>query len=267
MPLINYVDEFCPVAELAPITGLSGPVDIGIDLHGNGIASRRILAQLAPLRLIGFGSPTDGLPGPDWRPAEHEIRRWCRLVWSTLGSAGPLPYWEAANCVAIPELATARAMTLLHPGAAYASRRWPPERFIQVARQLADCGHDIVITGSGAERALVRRIAGQAGVAAIIDPPLPELFALVAAARLLVSGDTGLAHVATNYRTPSIILFGPVSPATWGPPSGSRHLPLFHGDGRGDPHGGTTDPALLQISVEEVMAAAEHVEHANSSRG
>jgi len=78
----------------------------------------------------------------------------------------------------------------------------------------------------------------------------------------VISGDTGVAHVASLYRTPSVVLFGPVAPSRWGPPAGGPHLVLWHGDGTGNPHGSEPDPALLRIPVSEVLAAigqlAEH---------
>ena len=89
---------------------------------------------------------------------------------------------------------------------------------------------------------------------------LPEFLALIAHARLLISGDTGAAHAATNYATPSVTLFGPVSPAVWGPPAAERHQVLWHGDGAGDPHGDRLDPALARITVPEVLAAAERAQ-------
>jgi ADP-heptose:LPS heptosyltransferase len=79
----------------------------------------------------------------------------------------------------------------------------------------------------------------------------------VAAARVVVSGDTGVAHLATAYRRPSVVLFGPVSPALWGPPRRSQHVALWHGDGAGDPWGAELDPALARITVDEVVAALD----------
>jgi ADP-heptose:LPS heptosyltransferase len=114
-----------------------------------------------------------------------------------------------------------------------------------------------VITGSGDEAETARAIAAEAGVRAATSLSLPELLAVVARARLVVSGDTGVAHVASNYRVPSVVLFGPVSPRVWGPPQDPRHQVLFYGDGRGNPHGKTPDPALLRISVDDVTAAVE----------
>jgi ADP-heptose:LPS heptosyltransferase len=80
---------------------------------------------------------------------------------------------------------------------------------------------------------------------------------VVAAARVVVSGDTGVAHLATAYRRPSVVLFGPVSPALWGPPTRPQHVVLWHGDGTGDPWGAGLDPALARITVEEVTRALD----------
>ena len=132
-----------------------------------------------------------------------------------------------------------------------------------MAAELARLGHQVVVTGSAAERPLALDVARRAGL-----PPqsvlagqtsLATLAALTASARLVVSGDTGLAHLATAYARPSVILFGPVPPAEWGPPADPRHQALWAGgDGyRGDPHGRRTDPALAAIGVSDVLRAAE----------
>lgn len=255
LPLIGYLDELYPSAELMPLTGFDRPVAVGIDLHGNGIASRRLVAELRPGRLIGFGNLRDGLAGPDWRPAEHEVRRWCRLVRTALGPARDVPACRPAGCVERPAATVSDELTVLHPGAAAPSRRWPVDRFVAVGRALIEAGHRVVVTGTGSEAALVDAVAAPTGAEPLVALPLLELFSLVAAARLVVSGDTGIAHLAVNYRTPSVTLFGPVSPALWGPPPDPRHVALWHGTGCGDPHGNQVDPALLRISVAEVLEA------------
>ncbi|MEJ7706779.1 MAG: glycosyltransferase family 9 protein [Nocardioidaceae bacterium] len=86
-----------------------------------------------------------------------------------------------------------------------------------------------------------------------------ELAALVSSARLVVSGDTGVAHLASSYATPSLVLFGPVSPALWGPPRGPGHphVALWHGDRAGEIWADEVDPALLSITVAEVLAGAQ----------
>lgn len=248
------IDRLFPSTELMRLNGFDGPVDIGIDLHGNGPASRELLAELNPGRLIGFANAGAGLAGPVWRADEHEVHRWCRLVCEGLGV--DLPFPGVAGSIAVPEVAVPAAVSVVHPGAAAASRRWPADRFVQVARELRRQGHRVVVTGGGSERLLVSRIAVEAGVEPAFGMSLLELAGVIAAARLVVCGDTGVAHLASAYRTPSVVLFGPVSPANWGPPIDPRHVVLWHGDGTGDPHGAEPDPALLRISVSEVLAAA-----------
>ena len=102
-------------------------------------------------------------------------------------------------------------------------------------------------------------VAAASGVPIMLDLPLLRLLSVVAAARLVVCGDTGIAHVASNYRTPSVLLFGPVLPARWGPPDDPVHRVIFAGDGTGDPHGTDLDPALLRITLPEVLDATHQV--------
>jgi ADP-heptose:LPS heptosyltransferase len=80
-------------------------------------------------------------------------------------------------------------------------------------------------------------------------------------------GDTGIAHLATGYRTPSVLLFGPTPPAWWGPLL-DRHLhrvlwheELFDTAPRRAPRAGWREPhpALAAITVEEVLAAVAEV--------
>jgi ADP-heptose:LPS heptosyltransferase len=77
----------------------------------------------------------------------------------------------------------------------------------------------------------------------------------VAGAGRVVCGDTGVAHLATAFGTPSVVLFGPTPPSEWGPPPDrAQHRALWAGR-RGDPHARTPDPGLLEIGVADVLAA------------
>ncbi len=257
------VDELLPVGELQPVPA-DQPVDVAIDLHGNGPASRRLLQRLRPARLIGFAHPAGGLTGPTWLAEEHEIIRWQRLIVEGFGLDRELLTGQPAT-LAIPDEPMPgelpgrpevrdEGLTVLQPGAASGARRWPADRFAAVADWLVRRGHRVVVTGTPAERPLVERLAGATGARPLTGLGLRRLFGLIARARLVISGDTGVAHVASLYRTPSVVLFGPVAPSRWGPPAGGPHVVLWHGDGTGNPHGSEPDPALLRITVSEVLA-------------
>ncbi|MDQ0937715.1 glycosyltransferase family 9 protein [Streptomyces turgidiscabies] len=245
----------------------AGPApEVAVDLHGNGPASHDLLERLRPRRLLAFGQPGEpGTPGPAWRADEHERARWCRLLnWYGI-EADPADL----RIPRPPCPSPAPGAVVLHPGADSAARRWPPERFATVARSLDRAGHRVVVTAGAGEGRLAHRVAAAAGLppGAVLggadDVPFPRLCALVAEARCVVVGDTGLAHLATALSTPSVVLFGPVAPRLWGPPPGTRHRVLWHprpGEDPlrpGDAHGPVPDARLLRISAEEVLRAAE----------
>jgi ADP-heptose:LPS heptosyltransferase len=251
--LAGAVDRLLPTGELEPVPWTGPAPDVAVDLHGNGVASMRLLAALGPRRLVAFADPD----GPRWRPGEHERHRWCRLVSESFA----VPADPADLLLTRPSVEPLVAdAVVVHAGAASGSRRWPVERFAEVVRWGRERGERVVLTGSAAEAEAVLALARAAGLGddAVLAgrTDLEELAAVVAAARLVVAGDTGVAHLASAYRTPSVLLFGPVRPAEWGPPPEGPHTVLWHG-GRGDPHGAELDPGLARITVDEVVAAAE----------
>jgi ADP-heptose:LPS heptosyltransferase len=122
----------------------------------------------------------------------------------------------------------------------------------------------VVVTGSAAEKSLAAQVATAAGLPddAVLAgrTTLSQLAALVAEAALLICGDTGIAHLATAYGTPSVVLFGPVSPRHWGPPSDRpQHVALWAGT-TGDTFADRPDPGLLRISTADVIAATARLD-------
>ena len=246
--------------ELLPTHGLDVPlalppgrVDIAVNLHGRGPESDSRIEALMPQRVISHAS--DRRPGPLWEDNIHERQRWAGLL-----------QWHGIDAdsgdfgLDLPPVRTDRpAATVLHPGAAYGSRLWPEERFAAVAAELAQAGHQVVFTGSAAERERAARIASLAGLGEDFvlagRQSLSAFAALIAASRLVVSADTGAAHLATAYRRPSVVLFGPASPDHWGPPPGPHTVLTKAELRRGDTFAVDPDPALLGVEVHEVLAA------------
>lgn len=257
--LTGAVDAVVDTAPLAPLRAALADADVAVNLHGRGPQSHRVLLGAAPRRLVAFRHPavpaTDG--SARWREDEHEVTRWCRLLSDSGIPADPRRL--DLDVPAGPEGGAGPGTTVVHPGAASPARRWPARRWAAVARAESRAGRRVVVTGDRPEERLARAVAAEGGL-----PPtavwagrtdLLGLARLVAAADRVVCGDTGVAHLATAVRTPSVVLFGPTSPARWGPPADRPwHRALWTG-GTGDPHGASADPGLLRIGVDDVLAA------------
>jgi ADP-heptose:LPS heptosyltransferase len=264
----DLVDRVVPLEGLrdglAPPLWTGPPPDVAVNLHGRGPQSHRTLTELSPRRLVAFRCDSAGFTdGPSWTEDEHEVERWCRLVLSTGVHCSPDELRLVPPETPLPVVERLGAPpVVVHPGAASLSRRWPAERWAAVARALVSDGWPVVVTGGPAEQSLCQHVA--AADDAIVDLggrlDLGGLASIVARARLVLCGDTGVAHVATAYGTPSVLLFGPTPPDRWGPLI-DRHLhrvlwrPL-PGDPPGDPHGRTTDVRLDRIAVESVLGEA-----------
>jgi ADP-heptose:LPS heptosyltransferase len=247
--------------ELLPTHGLDvplavepGTVDVAVNLHGSGPESQGRIEAIRARRTIGHGN--GHRDGPSWHPELHERERWVRLLeWHGI-EADPLDFRLAMPPLPSP----VPGATVLHVGAAYGSRLWPAERFAVVASRLAAAGHNIVFTGSSGERERALEVCTRAGlpVTAVLagNLTLGEFAAAIAAARLVISADTGAAHLASAYGTPSVVIFGPAPPEIWGPPPGP-HVVLTRADlRRGDTFAADPDPALLAVSVPAVLEAA-----------
>jgi len=262
--LCGAVDEVVHTPEHGALDPVLHGAAVAVNLHGRGPQSHRRLLAARPGVLVAFRH--DDVPEtagmPVWREDEHEVARWCRLLRETGIEADP-----ARLGLRRPPLVPHRRLwgaTVVHPGAASPARRWPAERWAEVAAHERGAGRTVVVTGTAAERPLAEDVARRAGLADCDvlagRTSLLELAAVVAASGRVLCGDTGVAHLATAYGRPSVLLFGPVAPSRWGPPAdATRHRVLWHGQ-TGDPHGDAVDPSLLRIGADEVIAALESLQ-------
>ena len=238
--------------------------ELAVNLHGKGPESHRLLAGSGCRRLLAFRhrDVPESAGGPAWDPGEHEVDRWCRLVRHAGFDADPARL-DLLRPPGADEHPLAGA-TVVHPGAASPSRRWPAERFASVARSEAAAGRRVVVTGGPHEELLVRQVSTAAGLpssAALAGrTSVAELAEIVAAAARVVCGDTGVGHLATAFGTPSVVVFGPTPPTVWGPPPArsDRHRVVWSGRA-GDPHAPSADPGLLEITPERVLRELEEL--------
>ena len=112
-----------------------------------------------------------------------------------------------------------RPAVALAPGAVGPSKRWTSEGFAAVAAALGRQGMAVWVLGGPGERELAGEIAERSGGAArdLTGTDLREAVLALAAARLAISNDSGLLHVAAALGTPSIGIFGPTSARLWAP--------------------------------------------------
>jgi len=112
-------------------------------------------------------------------------------------------------------------LVVLNPGGNWDLKRWPKERFAYLAdKLLEDFNAKVVISGSAQDNFLTSEIVNLMNHKPIVltgKTNLKQLAALLERAKLVVSADSGPMHIACAVGTPSIVLFGPTSPAITGP--------------------------------------------------
>lgn len=101
-----------------------------------------------------------------------------------------------------------RPLAVLAPGAAHFTKRWPVDQWVALAERLRARGYGIVVVGGPDDRAVAEPLASYAA-SAVGDFDLQDSGALLARARVAISGDTGVMHMATGVGTPVVALFGP----------------------------------------------------------
>jgi lipopolysaccharide heptosyltransferase I len=174
----------------------------------------------------------------------------------------PIERAESAIAADIARLAGGR-YALLNPGAHWPNKRWPPARLGRVAAALRQRHGllSVALWGGEGERQLAEDVVAHAEGAAIVSPQasIADLVELARGATLMVSGDTGPAHIAAAVGTPVVGIFGPTRPSRNGPWSPddvtvSRHAVCQCHHAR---RCNQDRMCLLDIGEAEVLAAIE----------
>jgi ADP-heptose:LPS heptosyltransferase len=233
--------------------------DLAIQLHGDGRVTNAFTAALGARRWGGLRRHdderrSDGLLTA-LRPERHEVDR-CRDAVRAVGFAGDRCHLEfpvtASDEAELAALLGVRPATLavVHAGASRPDRRWAAPSFAAIADHLATRVDTVVLTGSASEADVVGAVAAHAA----IPPrdlagrtPVGVLAALVAAARIVVCNDTGVAHLAGAVGTPTVTVFARSDRPRWAV-RGAGHRGVGGLDGRWP-----AVPAVVD-AVEDVLA-------------
>src|SRR5688572_6194929 len=256
--------------------------DIAIDLQGLTKSAMAAWLSGAPTR-IGFSGP-DGRELSQWFNNTLVDPMMTHVVDRNLELLQPLeifphdprfglPNFDRENETIgrfIRERGLGAGFALLNTGAGWPSKRWPVERFAQVAYHLGKRYHlhSVVAWAGQEEQRQAHNVIIAAGGFAHIAPPttLTELAALCRRARFFIGSDTGPLHLAAAFGTPCIGLYGPVSAKRNGP-YGEKHTALQNvlltGGSR---ERRRADNASMQaISAEEVSAACDRLMQRSST--
>jgi heptosyltransferase I len=150
---------------------------------------------------------------------------------------------------------------VLSPGGGWKYKRWPAERFGELAQRLFDAHRYRIIVNIGpGEYEIGESVLAHAGIAMpiMVQYELAELKALLMRADIVVACDSGPLHLAAALGTPVVGLYGPTDPARNGP-YGGRDIVIRHATDDDTTHDREDydSEAMLAITVDEVFAAVE----------
>lgn len=143
----------------------------------------------------------------------------------------------------------------INPGGTKREKRWPVERFAQVADRLhTELGLTVMVLGGPTDREMAARIAQRMQHRPVVvagRASLGETAAYLERCAILVTGDTGPMHMAVAMAVPVVALFGPTSPIKFGPFT-TLGVTVKHDE----PCPRCPKPCLHTITVDECVEAA-----------
>jgi heptosyltransferase-1 len=160
---------------------------------------------------------------PPFDPEAHAVRRYLNLAHYLGAPPAPARFrlgLAAADLSGLIPGTAGRPLAVLHPGARWPSKLWPPASWSRLAEWLARQGLQVAITGSAADRELAAGIAAQSQAPVLNlagSTSLAQLAGILRTARLAVTTDTGAMHLAAALGTPVAAVFGPTAPWRTGP--------------------------------------------------
>jgi heptosyltransferase-1 len=215
----------------------SRPFDLVLDVQGLLKSAVWVALARSP-RKVGYDRTREGSylalteRVQPYDPEAHAVLRYLNLA-HYLGAPSGLPRFHLSLDAGVdlgtllPD-AAGQPLAVIHPGARWASKLWPPASWARLAEWLSrDRELQVAVTGSRADEALAARIV-QESQSPVLNlagrTSLAELAGILRRARLAVTTDTGAMHLAAALGTPLVALFGPTAPWRTGPFGDQHHV-------------------------------------------
>jgi heptosyltransferase I len=237
--------------------------DVCVDLQG-AVRSALIAKWAHAERLVGEDAPREHVAR--WFFTErvktrcvHVIEQAIELMNAVAGDQLPerLPLLPIDAEAERKADGIAAPFVLINPGAGWGAKRWPVERYSDVAARLRDAGYGVVVNAGPGEESLASEIASLSdSAAAPLRSSIEELTAITRRAALVIGGDTGPVHLASALDRPVVGIFGPTDPARNGP-FGGRFRVLRNPESKRDhTRHDAPEAGLLTITPDAVIDAA-----------
>lgn len=193
---------------------------------------------------------TTAIPLPAWKDERHESFYYLNIVadlerslFGTSPIAEPEPHFNlsvsderreaARRMIQKAGAQPGKPFAILCPGSVNSrAKRWPAERYAELADRLTESGMNVGLIGSVAEMDVSTDVSSRARHQPIMltgKTTVAEAIALISVADVLITNDTGPAHIGAAVGTPTLVIFGPTNPLTTYPLSPSaaiiRHPP------------------------------------------
>lgn len=208
-------------------------VDLAVQVHGGGRNSNPFLRRIGAPHTAGLATP-DAMTLERTVPYvyyQHEVLRALEVA----GAAGAAPVVLEPRIEVMDHerefgasTRLADRLVVIHPGATDPRRRWPVERFAEVAARLARDGVQVVVVGDRGEAALARELVERAGHVGLVssvagDLSIGQLVGVVAEADVVLGNDSGPRHLAAAVGTATVGVFWMGNVINAGPFSRGRH--------------------------------------------
>ena len=196
-----------------------------------------------PLRL-GYATEsrqallTHPLPLPDWRSSRHEVFYYLYLV----TALEQMLFGTSSICEAVPDASIqisedrkveatellrshgvreGELVVALCPGSINSrAKRWPAEAYAALADKLIDTNRQVLLIGSKDEADVSQDVTNRMRNRPVVltgKTSLDQITAVLSAVDLIVTNDTGPAHIGAALGRPTLVIFGPTNPLTTRP--------------------------------------------------